>query len=77
MPRLFMGNTCNFSRHKQRRIYQLIINLKQKKHPCKPAIANDFKLYETNRGKGLTNGRGAIPVLLNRVRKLNISLYVY
>jgi hypothetical protein len=26
----------------------------------KPAIANDFKLYETNRGKGSTNGRGAI-----------------
>ena len=35
-------------------------NLKHKKHPCKPAIANDFKLYETNRGKGSTNGRGAI-----------------
>jgi hypothetical protein len=34
--------------------------LKHKKHPCKPAIANDFKLYETNRGKGSTNGRGAI-----------------
>ena len=35
-------------------------NLKHKKHPCKPAITNDSKLYKTNRGKGLTNGRGAI-----------------
>jgi hypothetical protein len=35
-------------------------NLKHKKHPCKPAIASDFKLYETNRGKGSTNRRGAI-----------------
>ena len=25
MPRLFMANTCNFSHHKQRRIYQFII----------------------------------------------------
>jgi hypothetical protein len=48
MPRLFMENTCNFSHHKQRKIY----NLKHKKHPCKPAIANDFKLHETNRGRG-------------------------
>ena len=35
-------------------------NLKHKKLPCKPVIANDFKSYETNRGKGSTNGRGVI-----------------
>jgi hypothetical protein len=35
-------------------------NLKHKKHPCNPAIANDFKLHETNRGKGSTKGRVAI-----------------
>jgi hypothetical protein len=29
--------------------------LKHKKHPCKPVIANDFKLHETNWGKGSTN----------------------
>jgi hypothetical protein len=24
-PTIFMGNTCNFSHHKQRRIYQFIV----------------------------------------------------
>ena len=57
MPRVFMGNTCNFSHHKQRRIYQFIITWNTRNisvNPWSLTILNYMKQIE-GRGR-LTEG---------------------
>jgi hypothetical protein len=52
-----MGNTCNFSHHKQRRIYQFIVTWNTRNTPVNPwslMILNYKKLIE-GRGR-LTEG---------------------
>ena len=53
-PTIFMGNTCNFSHHKQRRKYQFIITWNTTVNPRSLTILNYMKQLE---GKGrLTEG---------------------
>ena len=54
MPQLFMGNTCNFSHHKQRKIYQFIITWNTRNTPV-----NLWSLMILNYKK-LIEGRGRL-----------------
>jgi hypothetical protein len=57
MPRLFMGNTCNFSHHKQRRIYQFIITWNTRNIPVNPRSLTILNYMKQIEGRGrLTEG---------------------
>ena len=57
MPRLFIGNTCNFSHHKQRRIYQFIITWKTRNIPVNPRSLTILNYMKQIEGRGrLTEG---------------------
>lgn len=57
MPRLFMGNTCNFSHHKQQRIYQFNIAWSTRNTPVNPRLLKMFYYMKKIEGRGrLTEG---------------------
>ena len=57
MPRLFMGNTYNFSHHKQRRIYQFIITWNTRNTPVNPRSLTILNYMKQTEGRGrLTDG---------------------
>ena len=71
MPRLFMGNTCNFSHHKQRRIYQFIITWNTRNIPVNLrslTILNYMKQIE---------GRGRLTFVISLFASDFTLIYLY